>query len=81
MVPGAGLAPRPISPAICELTLADYTGSSPLAQLRCTVGWTRCNAPWQPGYPWWWCRGVETSPRLPGVWRYAAPAPSWARAN
>lgn len=37
IVEGAGLAHRPISSAICELALADYTGSNPLAQLRRTL--------------------------------------------
>ncbi|MFI0432784.1 MAG: glycosyltransferase [Candidatus Nanopelagicales bacterium] len=37
VVLAAGLEHRAISPEVCRLTLADYTGSNPLAQLRRTL--------------------------------------------
>lgn len=43
----AGLEHRPISPAVCRLALADYTGSNPLAQLRRTLDCWSQRAPYE----------------------------------
>lgn len=47
VVTGVGIAHRPISPAICDMTLADYLGSNPLAQLRRTLDCWSQRAPYE----------------------------------
>ena len=47
VVLAAGLEHRPIAPEVCTLTLADYAGSNPLAQLRRTLDCWSQRAPYE----------------------------------